>query len=112
MSISALVTTPSIEAIADEVAISVSAPSVEIEVGNPTIEISVETAHTEISTGTPIVRDTGDIPIYHGAYEVTPSLETQTLHTQGDYLAADIIINPIPNNYGLITWNGSTLMVS
>lgn len=49
---------------------------------------------------------------YHGEYEVTPSAETQTLATQGKNLEQDIVINPIPSNYGLITWNGSTLTVS
>ena len=56
------------------------------------------------------------IPIYPSAYtrayEVTPSQETQTLPTQGLMMSHDVVINPIPSNYGLITWNGSTLTVS
>lgn len=56
------------------------------------------------------------IPIYPsaytGAYEVTPSQETQTLPTEGLMMTRDVTVNPIPNNYGLITWNGSTLTVS
>ena len=55
-----------------------------------------------ISGGTP----------YSGAYEVTPTQERQRLSTGGKVLTADIVINPIPQNYGLITWNGSTLTVS
>lgn len=51
-------------------------------------------------------------PSYEGAYEVTPSEETQTLATDSLYMRGDIVINPIPSNYGLITWNGSTLTVS
>ena len=51
-------------------------------------------------------------PSYEGEYEVTPSEETQTLATDSLYMRGNITINPIPNNYGLITWNGSTLMVS
>lgn len=51
-------------------------------------------------------------PSYEGEYEVTPSTETQTLETNALYMRNNITINPIPNNYGLITWNGSTLTVS
>lgn len=49
---------------------------------------------------------------YSGPVEVTPSAETQTLETSAFYMQSDIIINPIPSNYGLITWDGSTLTVS
>ena len=49
---------------------------------------------------------------YGGNYEVTPSTEEQILPTSGKILARDITINPIPNNYGLIAWNGSVLTVS
>ena len=52
------------------------------------------------------------LPIYDGAVSVTPSAETQTLRTENKSLMSDIIINPIPNNYGLITWDGSTITVS
>ena len=49
---------------------------------------------------------------YDGPYEVTPSTETQTLATDNLLMTDNVTINPIPNNYGLITWNGSTLTVS
>lgn len=56
------------------------------------------------------------IPIYPSAYSreyiVTPSSEVQTLDTEGLMMTHDITINPIPSNYGLITWDGSTLTVS
>lgn len=51
-------------------------------------------------------------PSYEGEYEVTPTSETQTLATDSLYMRGNITINPIPSNYGLITWNGSTLTVS
>ena len=51
-------------------------------------------------------------PDYGGAYEVTPSEEAQTLCTAGRTLSEDILIQPIPSNYGRITWNGSFLTVS
>lgn len=49
---------------------------------------------------------------YQGAYEVTPSQQTQVLPTNGKVLTDDITVKPIPSNYGLITWNGSILTVS
>lgn len=49
---------------------------------------------------------------YHGAVDITPTASVQVLETQGKLLADNIIIEPIPNNYGLITWNGSYLTVS
>lgn len=49
---------------------------------------------------------------YTGLTVVTPSDQTQTLATTGLLIPTDIVINPIPQNYGLITWDGSTLTVS
>ena len=49
---------------------------------------------------------------YTGAYEFTPTRDTQTIEIANKKAIADIIINPIPENYGLITWNGSVLTVS
>ncbi len=49
---------------------------------------------------------------YHGNYEFEPSPGYQRIETAGLTLAEDIIIDPIPSNYGLITWDGSTLTVS
>lgn len=49
---------------------------------------------------------------YTGAYEFTPTTSIQTAPTASKYLTRNIVINPIPSNYGLITWNGSTLTVS
>lgn len=59
--------------------------------------------------------DFGYIPPQHeyeGSYEVTPTDQAQTLLTADKILAANIVIDPIPNNYGLITYNGSTITVS
>lgn len=49
---------------------------------------------------------------YEGEYIITPSAETITLPTEQRFLLNDIVVNPIPSNYGLITWNGSYLTVS
>lgn len=49
---------------------------------------------------------------YTGAVTVTPAKAAQTLATKGTLLRENIVVNAIPNNYGLITWDGSTLTVS
>lgn len=49
---------------------------------------------------------------YDGDYLVEPGEQDKTLHTRGRTLAQDIVVGKIPSNYGLITWNGSTLTVS
>lgn len=51
-------------------------------------------------------------PDYEGETTFTPSVEMQTIPTAHTVLLSDITINPIPSNYGLITWNGATLTVS
>ena len=50
--------------------------------------------------------------IYEGAMEWTPSAQAQTIEIANKKALDNIVINPIPNNYGLITWNGSILTVS
>lgn len=49
---------------------------------------------------------------YEGAYTLTPTEQTQVIPINGLRALDDLTINPIPNNYGLITYNGSTIRVS
>lgn len=49
---------------------------------------------------------------FAGPYIYTPTQDTQSIPIADMKATEDIIINPIPSNYGLITWNGSTLTVS
>lgn len=51
-------------------------------------------------------------PSYDGPYEYTPTQSTQTVQIDGKQATQDIIINPIPSNYGLVQWNGAYLMIS
>lgn len=51
-------------------------------------------------------------PVYEGPYEITPTEEMQTFSTTFRSTTQNIVVNPIPSNYGLISWNGSTLTVS
>lgn len=63
-------------------------------------------------TGKLTVPEVIDTRHYQGVYEFTPSDETQIIPTSGLKLTQDIVINPIPSNYGLVTWNGSQLTIS
>ena len=53
-----------------------------------------------------------DVHSYDGDYTITPTTEEQTLPVQNLRMRENLTINPIPQNYGLITWNGSILTVS
>lgn len=50
--------------------------------------------------------------IYDGEIQVTPTNSVQVLNTASKLVNNNITVNPIPSNYGLITWNGATLTVS
>ena len=45
----------------------------------------------------------------YGEYVVTPTEETQTLATHGLKMISDVTINPIPDNYARMSWDGTIL---
>jgi hypothetical protein len=49
---------------------------------------------------------------YDGPYTITPGPTSQVLQTEGLFATGNITVGPVPNNYGLITWDGSVLTVS
>jgi len=56
--------------------------------------------------------ETVPVPEYEGPYEYTPTRETQYVFGKRKVLIDNIRINPIPQNYGLITYNGNIITVS
>lgn len=74
--------------------------------------VEIQTPRLGVSTGIPIAREYVERDPYEGPYEVTPGPEAQTLATKNFRMTDDVVIGAIPQNYGLITWNGSTLTVS
>ena len=66
----------------------------------------------EIKLGMETEVRTTDVPDYTGEYTYTPTTETQTVQIRDQKATGNITINPIPNNYGLITYNGTTIRVS
>ena len=53
----------------------------------------------------------GGIP-YRGEYTIRPAPCEQVLQTEGKALSQNVVVEPIPSNWGLITWDGSKLKVS
>lgn len=78
--------------------------------GGGTIEIGGGgERHAEIR-----VTGSGAVPVpqYTGPYEFTPGAEEQVAHVARKQATEDIIIHPIPQNYGLVTYNGSIITIS
>lgn len=69
----------------------------------------VESLEVDVSIS---VSEGMSVPAYTGAYTFTPTESTQTVQISGKRATSNITINPIPSNYGRITWDGSTLTVS
>jgi hypothetical protein len=42
---------------------------------------------------------------YEGVYEIEPTNERQILPTKHKVLEQDLVINPIPERYGLVTYD-------
>lgn len=61
--------------------------------------------------GTPLVI-TGVFPDYEGVYHVTPSDEVQILSTRNTSMYENVTIDPIPSNYGRVTYNGTFITIS
>lgn len=76
------------------------------------LNIDIAPLNIDVSTGTPVAREYVGGEPYEGEYTITPSNETQVLVTRHKLLTENLTINPIPSNYGLITWNGSVLTIS
>ncbi len=75
-------------------------------------DVSAKRPEIEFALENVRVIDTGSAPPYEGDYEVTPSAEEQTLPTANRLLNKNIVVKPIPQNYGLITYNGYEITVS
>ena len=53
---------------------------------------------------------TGGTP-YPGPYEVTPGEDEQVLDTEQKTLSGNLVVKPIPSNYGRIEWDGTSILV-
>lgn len=80
-----------------------------------TMELDIPASVTDLDLTVPVdVGQTVPAPViyYGGEYEVTPSTEPIVISTRQKYLSENITVNPIPHNYGLVSWNGLGLRIS
>lgn len=76
------------------------------------VKVLINSSNMGINVGSSIAREILDTYPYEGEYIVDPTTETQILLTKNLRMIDNLVINPIPNNYGLVTWNGSFLVIS
>lgn len=84
---------------------------VEQELLEQQISVEAESGEKSVEIASEPITITGTEP-YEGEYSVTPTQQEQVLLTEGLRMTQNVTIAPIPNNYGLITWNGSVITVS
>lgn len=79
--------------------------SVEASFSGRTIE-----ADAELTTN--VTHYHSEYPDYEGETVFTPTEYTQTIPTGHTVLLSDITINPIPSNYGRITYSGGIISIT
>ena len=84
----------------------------QVSVSDVLLPVAVATSAVNIPVQVAASYQMREGEIYDGPYEFTPTQETQTVSTAEKLLLENIVINPIPQNYGLITYNGSFITVS
>ena len=98
---------------AKDITVEAKTPSITATYKTKALGTEVSSKRLSVSTGIPIVKIyEGDRPPYEGDYNVTPTNEEQILETSGKRMTGNVKVAPIPSNYGLISWNGSTITVS
>ena len=71
------------------------------------------TAGVRKNTGIAVkVADQINVAPYSGVTHITPNTDTQIFYTEKKLVGANIVVDPIPSDWGHITWNGSVLTVS
>ena len=78
----------------------------------PGVEFLIEEEHGAVLIMGDTFVKTGVFPDYDGPCEVTPGPEEQILETRNTSVRADIVVGPIPQNYGLITYHANIITVS
>lgn len=77
-----------------------------------TIGMSIAEDDVTLQVGLETAIEAFEGQTYDGPYTVTPSDDAQTLATEGYLMTGNVVVEPIPSNYGRITWNGAVLTVS
>lgn len=77
-----------------------------------TVSVTVNSQTMGIGFSPPITREYVDRDPFTGEYAITPTTEAQVLSTKNLWMTDNITIEPVPQNYGLITWDGSVITVT
>ena len=86
---------------------------VDMDVGTPQIVPMTVSSDPVINMGFSEAINVIVRPIDLQDKSVTPSAETQYVTFDAPHTGlGTVTVNPIPSNYGLVTWNGSVLTVS
>lgn len=79
---------------------------------NATATIMQNMVEADASLTTNITHYHSEYPDYEGEITFTPTQETQIIPTRYTVLLSDITINPIPSNYGRITYSGGIISIT
>lgn len=96
----------------DSASLDASSDAYALEVSEGAYSLAASEPSATWHVGEYVQMRTGGYPIYSGATSFTPSQSAQVIQTDGFALESNITIQPIPSNYGLVTWDGSSLTVS
>lgn len=77
-----------------------------------TATIMQNMVEADASLTTNVTHYHSDYPDYEGETVFTPTEYTQTIPTGHTVLLSDITINPIPSNYGRITYSGGIISIT
>lgn len=83
-----------------------------VEFAPANVGVEIPSAALDVSTGIPVAREYVERTAYEGPTEIIPAASPQVLQTNGLRMTDNITIGAIPNNYGLISWDGSRITVS
>ena len=83
-----------------------------VAAAEPAIPVSVAADSVLLPVGLGASYSLVEADNYDGPYEFTPTAETQMVQTAHKVLIDNITINPIPSDWGHISWNGSVLTIS
>jgi len=89
-----------------------NSPQIIIEFNPVNLEIEFNPVELEFEIGTPIIKEYIEAEPYTGDYDITPTEEIQILQTEKKQMINNVIIQPIPLNYGRITRNGSIIIIT
>lgn len=75
------------------------------------VSIDSDGMSLSIESNIQMVSEMLDRDPYEGNYTITPTQQRIELQTKDKRMTENIVINPIPHNFGRIIWNGAFLKI-